>query len=123
MGHRWKLRSDNKITPWLRVWKALGRSMRPDKARHLFQNLRRCDQIVSQLRMPMDRGVWSEVVGELAGHSRVGHRVGRAEYEQQRALDALVIGEHGSLCPLQLGACAGRHEFGAASRRQRRPEV
>src|SRR5438477_300756 len=55
MGHRWKLRSDNKITPCRRVWKALRRSVRSDKPRHLFQNLRRRDQNLRNVLPAPDR--------------------------------------------------------------------
>jgi len=71
---------------------------------------------VSQLRdAKWTAGVRSEVVGELAGHSASVTVSAAPSMNSSGRSMRLVIGEHGSLCPLQLGECAGRHEFGAAS--------
>src|SRR5207249_6174009 len=71
--------------------------------------LRVVEDLVVHLRIPPHLDRTAQPVGERAGQVRVHHAVLAREQEQQGRLDAVAVGRHGALGPLDLAPRARRH--------------
>src|SRR5437879_7209640 len=100
-------------------------NMRVDELQHLLKHtlpLRVVQNLVIHLGIPANLHRALESVGERSPEMRVRDAVFAREQEQQRGLDALAVGDDGSLSPLDLAPPARRHQVGSGSRHRRRSE-
>src|SRR6266566_372519 len=97
--------------------------MPPDEPDQVIHDAPRIEDLVRQLRIPIDRRTQWQILREQPGERRIDDRIPSAEQEEQRPLDALGIGEYGALRPLQFGPCPRSHESASPSCWQCGPQV
>src|SRR5207245_11792203 len=82
-----------------------------DDVRQRLLAFRIVEDFVIHLGIPAYLDRTPKSVGERAGEVRVHHPVLACEQEQERRLDAVAVGRHGALGPLDLAPRARRHHL------------
>src|SRR6266550_9231156 len=94
-----------------------------NEMRHVRHHAWHSEQLMRELRVPVELRTRREIVGEAPGDRGVDHPILACKQEQQRTLDALSVRQDCVLRPLQLGPRAGCHVAASGSRRQHRPQI